>query len=197
MYSLILDTSFKEIGVALYNGSERIDSVSYEAFRKQSEFLLVEIDKILRKNNVNPRNIRRIYVNNGPGSYTGIRMSLAVSKTFSFMFKTDVFLVSSLLAQVGYSRGTTISLIDAKADRAYFGLVKCGKVIEEKVLFLSDVVLYVNAHRNFAVISNFSINGIKSNQPKVGVDGIGEVLKKQKKESDSLRVEPFYFKEAV
>ena len=197
MFSLVLDTSFKEIGVALYKGASRIDSVCYEAFRQQSEFLIVEIGKILKKNHVFPREIKTIFVNNGPGSYTGIRMSLAVSKTFSFCFKTNVVLVSSLVAQVGYSRKNVISVIDARADRAYVGLVKCGILLSSSVVSIGELRDLLEDKPNSSVVSNFDFGWHKFSSCKNSLDGIGEVMNKQVAEENPLRIEPFYFKEAV
>ena len=197
MYSLILDTSFRDIGVALYNDEVLVDSVCYDAFRKQSELLVVEIKKMLEKNKVTPENLKIIYVNNGPGSYTGIRMSLAVSKTFSFAYNTQIVLVSSLLAQVGFRKEKVLSLIDARADRAYMGIVENGIVTNEAVLSIEQIIVFIQSHQNLPIVSNFQLGDIGTIHAKSGVVGIGELIGKIKPEKDPLRVEPFYFKEAV
>lgn len=198
MYSLILDTSFKYLGVALLQDEVIIDQIYYEAFRKQSELLVVEINNILHKNNVKPQQIQKFYINNGPGSYTGVRMSLAVSKTFAFSQGSDVYLVSSLLAQVGLLKEKVVSLIDARANRFYFGVFENGKACEEeRVLTIEEVKDYLLLNPTLPVYSNVLISGIEIKNPINPLGAIQSVIPLLKKEKDPLRVEPFYFKEAV
>ena len=197
MYSLILDTSANELGVALYIEEKCLCHISFECFRKQSETLVSEIQKILIHKNVNPSLVSKIYVNNGPGSYTGIRMSLAVAKTFSFVFDTQIFLVSSLLAQTGYVSDETVSLIDARAGRCYFGISHRGEVREQKVIHMEELREFLAQNPGIPIVGNFSLADRIVIPPKTGIVGIGEILGAVSCENNPLRVEPFYFKEAV
>ena len=200
MYSLILDTSNRTLGVALVSRNRIVDSISFEAFRKQSELLIPEIKKLLTRNDLELSVIRKIYVSNGPGSYTGIRMSLAVAKTLAFANEVKIYLVSSLLAQVGYTELPTVSIIDARANRVYFGFFQGGLPLqEEMVLTLEEAKAFIEKLGDIDVISNSPLELFlnQSNSPKDGIIGISEVLKFQKSIKDPLRVEPFYFKDAV
>lgn len=49
MLSLILDSANKELGVALANDNEIIDEIKYDAWQKQSELMIPEIEKYLRE----------------------------------------------------------------------------------------------------------------------------------------------------
>jgi len=50
MITLLLDTSSTKLGIGIAKDNILIDSIFYEAWQKQSELLVPEIDKILSKN---------------------------------------------------------------------------------------------------------------------------------------------------
>ena len=50
----------------------------------KSQKTLVLIDKILKKNKINPTDIDEIEVNTGPGSFTGTRVGVAIANALGF-----------------------------------------------------------------------------------------------------------------
>ena len=83
MLSLILDSANKELLVALYKDNIKLDETRYEARQKQSELMIPELDKIIKKNNINPKDVNEIIVTMGPGSYTGVRIALTIAKIYA------------------------------------------------------------------------------------------------------------------
>lgn len=85
---LIIDTS-KELYLALSDGEKIIDEYRGELL-KQSEKLLPKLDKILKKNGARLgrkaklADIEGIFVNVGPGSYTGLRVGIATANALGF-----------------------------------------------------------------------------------------------------------------
>lgn len=47
-------------------------------FKRQSDQLLLEIHRLLKKNNLSPKDLSAIAICLGPGSFTGIRIGLTV-----------------------------------------------------------------------------------------------------------------------
>lgn len=66
-----------------------LDDEKYEtdAREKSSQRLLIFIDEILKKNKKEIRDISEVEVNTGPGSFTGIRVGVAVANTLGFALK--------------------------------------------------------------------------------------------------------------
>lgn len=58
---------------------------------KQSEDLLNAIDGILKKENLTLQDIDSILVNQGPGSYTGVRVGVTVVNTLGWSLDIPVF----------------------------------------------------------------------------------------------------------
>jgi len=57
----------------------------------QSEDLLLAIEGILRKEKLKLQDIKKILVNQGPGSYTGVRVGVTVANTLGWSLNIPVF----------------------------------------------------------------------------------------------------------
>ena len=80
MVSILLDSSNTDLYVGLLKEDQVIDSTFYECWQMQSEYMIVELDKLLSKNNVSRESIQDIIVSIGPGSYTGVRIAITIAK---------------------------------------------------------------------------------------------------------------------
>lgn len=81
---LIIDSSDnKKVRVGLRIG-EKIEFISSKNKFLKAQAVLPLIEKILRKHNLKLSDIGKIEVNRGPGSFTGLRVGLAITNTLSF-----------------------------------------------------------------------------------------------------------------
>lgn len=76
---IAISTATKKGYIALSNGDKE-DFYSLDADCKQSENMMKELDRILTKNKLSLRDIGDIAVVIGPGSFTGIRIGVALVK---------------------------------------------------------------------------------------------------------------------
>lgn len=90
MNTLILDTSDnKKILVGLnINGQEDIKTEKITS--NKTQIILPMIDKILKKHSLKPKNLSEIRINTGPGSFTGLRVGLAIANALSFTLKVPI-----------------------------------------------------------------------------------------------------------
>lgn len=79
------------------------------------------IKEAFDKSNIKPRDIDCIFVVNGPGSFTGIRIGLTVCKTFAWSLGIKIVPISSLEMMVSGFDEKAISLIDARRGYVYAG----------------------------------------------------------------------------
>lgn len=164
MLSLILDSASKELGVALARENEIIDEIKYDAWQKQSELMIPEIDKIFKRNNINPKNIDEILVSQGPGSYTGVRIALTIAKVYAYALDIPVYAFSSLNI-LENSEKPSICLINARGNRSYFAVYDNDKVIEkDRVLSNAEVLDYVEKHPEFVICGDASYIDVVSEQ---------------------------------
>lgn len=76
------------------------------------------IEEAFKKTNLKPNDINKIFVVNGPGSFTGIRVGLAVAKTMSYSLSIPLIPISSL--EMMASNGGT-ALINARRGYVFVG----------------------------------------------------------------------------
>ena len=93
MNKLVIDAANKNIFLMLIANRD-IYSVSYENSKTNYEKLVILIDDFLKLRQLKINNISTLYVNRGPGSFAGIRNSLAIAKAIHVAQKIDYFCYS-------------------------------------------------------------------------------------------------------
>ena len=161
-YSLILDTSNRLLCVGVADENKVLSKVQYEAWQRQSEFCLKEVEKVLNENNITAKDINRIVVTIGPGSYTGVRIALTIAKTLAMVNDCPICAISSLQALCG-NNGKKISLMDARSKRAYIGIYDNGLEIEKnKVLTLDEINEIIKNNPDYEVVGDVQLLGIEN-----------------------------------
>lgn len=162
MLSLILDSANKELGVALAKDNEIIDEIKYDAWQKQSELMIPEIEKIFKRNSISPKDVNEILVSQGPGSYTGVRIALTIAKVYAYALNLPIYAFSSLNILENPEK-TSICLINAKGNRSYFAVYDKEKaIVDDKVLTNNEVIEYVNSHPEYVICGDASYIDIVS-----------------------------------
>ncbi len=107
MILLALDTATPVTAVALLE-DEKLLGESCQPARSHSVTLLPAVDRLLSDNSISRDRLGAIAVGVGPGSFTGVRVGLALAKTMAFALGIDLAGVSTLgaLARNG-RRGET------------------------------------------------------------------------------------------
>ena len=93
MNDLIIDAANEKIFLMLIK-DKNIYSVSHENSKTNYEKLTILINDFLDKNDVKIVEISKVYVNRGPGSFAGIRNSLAVVKAIHVARRIDYYCFS-------------------------------------------------------------------------------------------------------
>ena len=57
MITLLLDSSNTLLVVGLAKDNKVINQTIYKAWQKQSEFMILEIEKILKRNDIDPKSV--------------------------------------------------------------------------------------------------------------------------------------------
>jgi len=94
MLTLAFDCSTSSMSIALLNDKKILGEKNYLQEAKHSEMLVVEIKNLLDVNKINFNDLDLIIATNGPGSYTGIRVALAVLKIIKITTRKPVLTVN-------------------------------------------------------------------------------------------------------
>lgn len=86
--------------------------------------MLPLIIKALDNTNISIKDIDRIMVVNGPGSFTGIRIGITIAKTLAWSFNIDIVSISELELMSSFSTDfdVIVPLIDARRNCVYAGI---------------------------------------------------------------------------
>ncbi len=194
MYQLLLDSANKLLVVGLAKDDIVVDKTIYEAWQRQSEMMVPEIDSIMKRNNIKKEDIEAIVVGIGPGSYTGIRIALTIAKTMAYALHIPLYSVSSL-SLFKNEKEPTICVLNARSGRSYFGVYKGDEVlVKDQVLENEKVLEYINEHKDYLVTGETEHLGIKSADFDL-TKALLNAYKEENKAKDIFKLNPIYLKE--
>lgn len=134
MLVLAIDTSTKIGSVALYDKNRGLlGEITLNSGNNHSENIMDSIDQLFKFTGKKTEEIDRVAVSTGPGSFTGIRIGVAVAKGLAYSLNKEIVGINELdiIANlVGNFKGNIVSLIDARKERVYFA----GYQLDEKIL---------------------------------------------------------------
>ena len=94
---LFIDTHDELITIALKNNEELFVKTKVSEYA-HSVYTMPMIEEIFKENNLNIKDLEKIIVVNGPGSFTGIRIGLSIAKTLAYALNISINTISSLTA---------------------------------------------------------------------------------------------------
>ncbi|MBR3230053.1 MAG: tRNA (adenosine(37)-N6)-threonylcarbamoyltransferase complex dimerization subunit type 1 TsaB [Bacilli bacterium] len=153
-----------------------------------SSKIMPVIDEAFKKSSITPKEIDKIFVVNGPGSFTGIRVGLTVAKVMGYSFNIPVIPVSSLEFMCSGFDFNVIGLIDARRGYVFAG----GYDRDLNSIYKDSYVLFDNIDSKFKYVSydKFDFDVLK---PKFD---LSKIIKKH--ENDSIlnvhSINPNYLK---
>lgn len=151
MITILLDSSNRHLSVGIAKGEKLIDQTSYEAWQRQSEMMIPELDKLLKKHHFTKDDIGDVIVAIGPGSYTGVRIALTIAKVIVLALNVPLYGVSSLHVMKLQNK-PTIALINARSNRSYIGVFENEKVIlKDQIMKNEDVLEYIKKHPEYEI----------------------------------------------
>jgi tRNA threonylcarbamoyladenosine biosynthesis protein TsaB len=149
MTILAIDTSNYSLGVALLEENMVLGEYITNLKKNHSVRIMPAIQTLMKDCDRTPKDITKIVVAKGPGSYTGVRIGVTIAKTMAWSLKIPLVGVSSLeilAAGTGrYFDGFVSPLFDARRGQIYTGLYayqdgKLTAVKEDRLVMLADWV---------------------------------------------------------
>lgn len=186
MRSLLIDTTTSFVTVSIIEDDEILYNFGEIVSTDLSSKIMSIIEDGFNKVDFSLDDIDKIFVVNGPGSFTGIRVGVTVAKTIAWALKKVIVPISSLelMASTHTSKKYIVPMIDARRGNAFAGIydneLNCIK--EDNLVNISDFISNLNENYEFISFDNIKIDNIK--QPNI------DVLKVINKHKSDLWVNP-------
>ncbi len=194
MFTILLDSSNRELAVGLSKDGCVLKSIIYEAWQAQSEYMIPELDKLLKEFEVKKEDIKDVVVSNGPGSYTGVRIAVTIAKVMACVLDIPLYHVSSLQI-LKCDKKPSICLINARSNRSYIGVYENDKcLLNDQIMENDDVLKFINDHPNYVVCGDTSYLGIEGYKSNVIVE-MNSLLCFLKPIENSYALRPLYLKD--
>lgn len=162
-----ITTTTKTASICLYEESKGIVSeITLDVAKTHSTTIIEQIDRMLEWSSKKLEDIGKVIVSVGPGSFTGVRIAIAVVKGMFFGRDVEIYEVNEIdalafqAARISKSSNeldntVILSMIDANKEKLYCGKYVIGNndfninlVEDREVIKLDDLLIYINSKIN-------------------------------------------------
>lgn len=170
MLELAFDASAKSASVCLIRDEKDLSSISIANGNTHSEELMALMDKLFLQENADINEVDNIYIANGPGSFTGIRIALSIAKGLAHAINAPLYPISTLAALSYHGKdhqGIVCPIMDARRARVYTAIYDGfgGKVLLEPSALAFDELVNILKTYNKPVL--FVGDGIAKYQAEI------------------------------
>ena len=121
MILLTLDTNTEILSCCVTQNKNLISEINIHNSKNHSINSIDTIDMVLKKSNLELKDVDGFVISKGPGSFTGLRIAFSIVKAFCYSLNKPMISLSSLdcLCFRENFNGVTCSIIDALRDEVY------------------------------------------------------------------------------
>lgn len=167
MNVLAMDTSNQTMAVAVIQEKKMLGQIQTTVNKNHSKSLMPAIETLMKEISINPQELNRIVVAEGPGSYTGLRIGVTTAKTLADTLNLDLVGISSLkvIAANCIDRAELIvPIFDARRKNVYAGGYQwrdgqLTQVMEDQHISLSELLIKLKDKQVYFVgadVQNFT-----------------------------------------
>lgn len=139
MINFAITTSTKYLILTLFENEEKISEIKFKTKNTHSKNIVEQIEKLFLWSNITIFDIDNVLISVGPGSFTGIRVSMAIIKSLFLETKANIYEVNELMVYNYKSKDILtdyiFSVVDGQKEKVYYNFLekRTGKLIEEGV----------------------------------------------------------------
>jgi tRNA threonylcarbamoyladenosine biosynthesis protein TsaB len=134
MNQILFDSSTGVLVMAIAKDGKMIDFSIRMGKKDHAKHIVERMDQMLKRKHLDIEQIDEIIVGYGPGSYTGLRISVMVGKMLAYTKGIRLRSVSSLFFLSSGIEGRVCAMVDARNGNVFGGIFEGDKVILEESL---------------------------------------------------------------
>lgn len=171
MIYLLIDTTTSHVTVSILKNSEILYKYCKNIDSDMSSKILPIIDECLNNAGVSLNDINKIFVANGPGSFTGIRVGVTDAKTIAWALKKEIVPISSLeiLATTNSTKKYLVPMIDARRGNVFAGIYDSdlNNIKSDSLISLNDLLKEINDDYELISYDNLNLNNVIEPNPNI------------------------------
>lgn len=180
MKYLVIDTCTSSLIISIIQ-NDKILAIHEEKLNSDMSTKIIPVMQELFNNlNMEPKDIDKIFVAVGPGSFTGIRIGVTVAKTFAWSLNIPIVPFSSLelMATTNIKEDYIVPIINARRDFVYAGIYDEHLTVIEKDKYISIEDLKNKLQdKNYSFVSYDTFENLTVTEPNINVLKIVEKYK--------------------
>ena len=189
-FVLVIDSSTPILFLGLLNKGQPVDSLVETLDRQQSEWMVPKVISFLLRHQLKMSDLQAIVVGDGPGSFTGVRLSLTLVKTLGLLKPINVYPISSL--HLFAFDPLSAVWMDARGERMYLGVYEKAKVhLAPMILEMRHKKMIVDTYPNATWITPASA----CQQPNLILSHVASLIKSLTPLKDVHQLNPRYLKD--
>ena len=171
MKCLVIDTSSSYVTVSIIDNNTIVHEFKKKIDNDIASKIMSIINMELTESNIDIKEIEKIFVVNGPGSFTGVRIGVTIAKTMAWALNIKVTPISSLelMATTKSDKKFIVPLIDARRGNVYAGVYdnNLNTILDDKLISVSEILRFETLDYEF--ISYDEIKGIETIKPNTDI----------------------------
>ena len=145
MKTLCMDSAHRHLVIVLLEDGEVKAGKALSCWKQQSETLFPELIACMDSVGWKADDLDEVMITDGPGSYTGVRIAMAVAKVLCTRKHIPLYCISTLQLYAGVNDHVFV-MLDARSSRAYAGSLN-----------LDEIKAYLKEHPDLKVIGDTSL----------------------------------------
>ena len=166
MRYLYIDTSSSYLYTAIVENGKLLSVIKEEFGQSLSEVALPKIASMFEKTNLEAKDINKIIVVDGPGSFTGIRIGITIAKVYAWSLNIPITTITSLEAMALSSdeEKVHVPMINARREYVYTAIYDkdYNELLKPQHMKLEDLLKELEKINEYEFISNDKFNGIEN-----------------------------------
>ena len=167
MRILYIDTSSSYLYTSIVENDKLISEIKEEFGQSLSEVALPRIVSMFEDNSFKPKDIDKIIVVNGPGSFTGIRIGITIAKIYAWSLNIPITTIYSLEAMAISSNKDTyhVPILNARRGYVYTAIYDkdYNEVLKPCHILLTDLQEKLDNIGDYEFISNDEFDDLELN----------------------------------
>ncbi|WP_303923429.1 tRNA (adenosine(37)-N6)-threonylcarbamoyltransferase complex dimerization subunit type 1 TsaB [Ureaplasma parvum] len=118
-YQLFIDVTSRKCILAIYKNFKIHTSIIVDTNNNLTDIIVEHLNTLLKITNLQYQDLEAIYLNTGPGSFTGIRVGAIVAKTICTIFNKIKLFINDSLNIIANGENNVFIYLDAKGNKSY------------------------------------------------------------------------------